>query len=170
MEKTSLKKENLTFAQGLWVKSKSTGVEGLLCEKAKKNEWVVQFGSIKMTVKEKDLILLGKDKNLSPSVSVELASELVGNSLVFEKSPQKPVFELRLLGMYAEEAIKELERQIDLCVLNNFTHFSVIHGKGNGVLQQAVKDYLSHCPSVEDFSFAHPDDGGAGKTYVTLKG
>lgn len=170
LEKTSLKKENLTFAQGLWVKSKSTGVEGLLCEKAKKNEWVVQFGSIKMTVKEKDLILLGKDKNLSPSVSVELASELVGNSLVFEKSPQKPVFELRLLGMYAEEAIKELERQIDLCVLNNFTHFSVIHGKGNGVLQQAVKDYLSHCPSVEDFSFAHPDDGGAGKTYVTLKG
>lgn len=170
LEKTNLKKENLTFAQGLWVKSKSTGVEGLLCEKAKKNEWVVQFGSIKMTVKEKDLILLGKDKNLSPSVSVELASELVGNSLVFEKSPQKPVFELRLLGMYAEEAIKELERQIDLCVLNNFTHFSVIHGKGNGVLQQAVKDYLSHCPSVEDFSFAHPDDGGAGKTYVTLKG
>ena len=70
--------------------------------------------------------------------------------------------------MHADEAIKALERQIDLCVLNNFLHFSVIHGKGDGVLQQAVKDYLSNCPVVKEFNFAPAEDGGAGKTYVLL--
>ena len=71
--------------------------------------------------------------------------------------------------MHADEAIKALERQIDLCILNNFLHFSVIHGKGEGVLQQMVTDYLSNCPCVKDFSFAPEEDGGYGKTYVTLK-
>ena len=82
---------------------------------------------------------------------------------------ERPVFELRLLGMRGEEAIKALEHQIDLAALNNFPHFSVIHGKGDGILQQLVKDYLSHSPMVKEFSFAPAEDGGAGKTYVTLK-
>ena len=46
--------------------------------------------------------------------------------------------------------------------------FSVIHGKGNGVLQQAVHDYLSHAREIRDFMFAPPEDGGTGKTYVEL--
>ena len=82
---------------------------------------------------------------------------------------ERPVFELRLLGMRSDEAVRALERQIDLCVLHNFPHFSVIHGKGDGVLMQAVTDYLSHCPVVAEFSKAPAEDGGAGKTYVTLK-
>ena len=61
------------------------------------------------------------------------------------------------------------KEQIDLAALNNFPHFSVIHGKGDGILQQLVKDYLSHSPMVKEFSFAPAEDGGAGKTYVTLK-
>ena len=71
--------------------------------------------------------------------------------------------------MYAQDAIKALEHQIDLCTLQNFSYFSVIHGKGNGILQQAVHDYLSHCPAVKEFTFATAEDGGTGKTYVTLK-
>ena len=78
------------------------------------------------------------------------------------------MFELRLLGMRAEEAIRLLERQLDLCAMQNFRMFSVIHGKGTGVLQQAVQDYLSAYPGVQEFHFARPEDGGTGKTYVTL--
>ena len=46
------------------------------------------------------------------------------------------MFELRLLGMRVDEALKMLERQLDLCTLHNFPKFSIIHGKGTGVLQQ----------------------------------
>ena len=72
--------------------------------------------------------------------------------------------------MRAEEALKALQHQIDLCAINNFMNFSIIHGKGDGILQQLVTDYLSHCPLVKDFSFAPAEDGGAGKTYVELNG
>ena len=60
--------------------------------------------------------------------------------------------------MRSGEAIKSLEHQLDLCMINNFKKFSVIHGKGNGILQQAVKE----------FYFARPEEGGTGKTYVEL--
>ena len=79
------------------------------------------------------------------------------------------MFELRLLGMRQEEAIKLLERQLDLCSMQNFRTFSVIHGKGEGILQQAVQDYLAAYPGVKEFHFARPEDGGTGKTYVTLE-
>ena len=138
--------------------------EGILIDEARKGLWNVQFGSVKMTVKQKDLKLVSSPEDsilAAPSISYDLSTS--GGEV------ERPVFELRLLGMRGEEAIKALEHQIDLAALNNFPHFSVIHGKGDGILQQLVKDYLSHSPMVKEFSFAPAEDGGAGKTYVTLK-
>ena len=157
------------FEAGATVRT-ATGTTGLLLEQTKKGVWQVQFGSIKMSMKEKDLKLIegagaasAADNSFKPDISIELADD--ASNGIYER----PVFELRLLGMRADEAVKALERQIDLCVLHNFPHFSVIHGKGDGVLMQAVADYLSHCPVVAEFSKAPAEDGGAGKTYVTLK-
>lgn len=171
LKKTTTVIENsveLKFEPGAAVISKTTGVEGELIELVKKGVWQVQLGSMKMQVKEKDLKLVATKENYKPSVSVELNGTEINGTYITEKDYAKPVFELRLLGMYSEEAVKALERQIDLCVLHNFPHFSVIHGKGDGVLQQAVTDYLSHCPTVKSFEFAPAEDGGAGKTYVSL--
>lgn len=155
--------QKLQFEPGAAVVAGNNNNEGILLAKSGKNAWQVQFGSVKMTMKEKDLKLVNSSEKsmLKPSVSYDL----VGNGDTVER----PVFELRLLGMRAEEAIHALEHQLDLCALNNFPHFSVIHGKGDGILQQAVRDYLSHCPIVKSFEQAPAEDGGAGKTYVTLK-
>ena len=157
----------LSFCPGARVKA-GNGSEGILLEQAKKGVWQVQFGSIKMQMKEKDLKLVqGAESDNSVPLKADVSIELAESSSngIYER----PVFELRLLGMRADEAVHALERQIDLCVLHNFPHFSVIHGKGDGVLMQAVSDYLSHCPVVSEFSRAPAEDGGAGKTYVTLK-
>ena len=140
----------------------------MLIKEERRGLWSVQFGSVKMSVKQKDMKLVRSKNNTKASVSIELAGFEQGGEYVNDKALEKPVFELRLLGMRSEEAIKALEHQIDLCLLSNFTHFSVIHGKGDGILQQAVKDYLSHSPVVKNFSFAPAEDGGAGKTYVSL--
>jgi DNA mismatch repair protein MutS2 len=80
----------------------------------------------------------------------------------------KPAFELRLLGMRYEEAMKALERQLDLCAIHNLNSFSIIHGKGNGILQQGVHTYLKNYGGIKEFHFARPEDGGTGKTYVNL--
>ena len=160
--------EPLVFKEGAFVIAGNNQNQGVLVKEERKGVWQVQFGSLKMSMKQKDLKLIRKSENLSPSVSYELAGYDAGTDFIVEKDTPRPVFELRLLGMHTDEAIKALERQIDLCVLNNFLHFSVIHGKGDGVLQQAVKDYLSNCPVVKEFNFAPAEDGGAGKTYVLL--
>ena len=144
-------------AEGVAVSNNSRGV---LVDSPRKGVWNVQFGSIKMSMKEKDLELVHGSKAAAASVSYDFERA---------KTDEHPVFELRLIGMRAEEAIAALEHQIDLCALSNFPSFSVIHGKGYGILQQSVHDYLSHCPLVQSFEFANPDEGGSGKTYVTLK-
>ncbi|MGP1459905.1 MAG: endonuclease MutS2, partial [Treponema sp.] len=127
----------------LYGKSKRRGV---IASPSGSGGWNVLFGSIKMTVKERDLTPVPQaEQPAAPSYSVHLAEE---------NQDARPAFELRLLGLRAEDAIKTLEKQLDLCTLHNFKTFSVIHGKGEGILQQAVQDYLSNCPAVESFTFA----------------
>ena len=159
-KKISEQERPLIFEVGAFVTAGTNRNEGVLIELVRKGVWNVQFGSVKMTMKEKDLKLVKPNRSITPDVSYDLQAST---------AEECPVFELRLLGMRAEEAIHALEHQIDLCSLKNFSHFSVIHGKGDGILQQAVRDYLSHSPVVQSFEFAPPEDGGTGKTYVVLR-
>lgn len=134
---------------------------GTLVQKNKNGTWAVLFGSIKMNIKETQLVPVKRpDIPLSASIVIETAKGV--------DKDDRPKFELKLLGMRQDEAMKALERQLDLCVIYNFRNFSVVHGKGLGILQQSVHDYLSHYPGVKDFRFATPEDGGSGKTYVEL--
>ena len=151
-------KPKFEFCEGAEVLVGKTRSRGTLLHEEKKGVWTVQLGSIRMSVKQKDMELIAP-ANLSADYSVELKCD-DGNG--------SPVFELRLLGMREEEAIHALQKQLDLCAMTGFKSFSVIHGKGNGILQQAVQDYLSNYPGVKSFYYARPEDGGFGKTYVEL--
>ena len=150
----------MEFAPGASVVSGKGKQEGLIVSARGKLQWEVQFGSIKMVMKQKDLTLVSSPKKRTPTYTVDLTGD---------SKDTRPAYELRLLGMHAEEAVKALERQIDLCILSGLKNFSVIHGNGNGVLRQSVQDYLSNCPTVQDFNFASPENGGFGKTEVTLR-
>ncbi len=162
----------LVFANGAEVFAGPSRTRGILIKEERRGLWSVQLGSIRMNIKEKDMVLVPKEalSKSSPSFTVEMSNILDGENSIFTKNgpTARPVFELKLLGLRTEEAIKLLQRQLDLCSMQNFRSFSVIHGKGNGILQQAVKDYLSNYPGVKEFHYAPSEDGGAGKTYVTL--
>lgn len=174
----------LVFQEGATVATLKGNRTGTLLRSSGKNSWLVQVGSLKLTMKEKDLRLL-QPLERSPAGMVEyslvesrdsgsgetknLFPEVQDRSFIQDSTRERPALELRLLGMRSEEAIKALERQLDLATMQGLHNFSVIHGKGNGVLQQAVHDYLSHYPGVRDFHFARPEEGGTGKTYVVLE-
>ena len=173
------RKFHTQFVEGAKVKLKSGGMEGQLLHKEKGDLWSVQFGAIKMEVEQKKLRLVhdthtplgyGQESHShgAPSIIYDFV-EKKDNSPQLDFFPEnKPFFELRILGMRRDEAMKVLEKQIDLCVIHGLPSFSVIHGKGTGALQQAVQDYLSHSPAVSEFQFADANDGGFGKTYVQL--
>jgi DNA mismatch repair protein MutS2 len=72
--------------------------------------------------------------------------------------------------MRLDEALDALRRQIDAAVLTGMKEFSVIHGKGDGILQKGVQDYLKQESAVADYYFSRPELGGFGRTEVVLKG
>lgn len=137
---------------------------GVLLKKEKSGNWSVQFGSMKMSVPESAI----KPLVNTPAPSFGTPQIVFDKAQDSSEESERPKFELRLLGMRYEEAVKALEKQLDLCTIHNFKSFSVIHGKGSGILQQAVRDILSHYPGIKEFHFAMPEEGGTGKTYVTL--
>lgn len=152
-------KPKFEFVEGAEVLVGRARSRGTLLREEKKGVWLVQLGSIRMSVKQREMQLIAPVAKTTADYTVELNKDEGSGS---------PAFELRLLGMREEEAIKALQKQLDLCAMTNFKSFSVIHGKGNGILQQAVQDYLSNYPGVKSFYYARPEDGGFGKTYVEM--
>ena len=132
-------------------------------KKKKENAWIVEIGSLKMSFSETELVLL------QPAVSRTGAPERVKTNWAADLVPAEPARpEINLRGMRAGEALEVLRRQIDAALLAGLREFSVVHGKGDGILQKAVHDYLKAEKSVADYFFSRPELGGFGRTEVTL--
>jgi DNA mismatch repair protein MutS2 len=82
--------------------------------------------------------------------------------------PELAATTLDLRGQRVEEALAELDRFLDAAVLNGIAQVSILHGKGTGRLQEAVRKALGDDPRVAAFAYAPLEQGGAGVTQVTL--
>jgi DNA mismatch repair protein MutS2 len=82
--------------------------------------------------------------------------------------PEIAATTLDLRGQRAEEALAELDCFLDAAVLNGVAQVSILHGKGTGRLQEAVRKALREDSRVTAFAFAPLEQGGAGVTQVTL--
>ena len=77
--------------------------------------------------------------------------------------------QLDLRGKRVDEGIESLTQFLDGALVSGLQFVSILHGKGTGAMQKAVKDYLKNQIFVSGFQYAHPDSGGAGITEVELK-
>ena len=134
---------------------------GVIIRKEKKN-WLVAVDTVKMTFPADKLERL----NLSGIAPLRAPQVVVEAELHKESRPE---LELRLLGMRLDEAEKYLQNQLDLALMHNMQEFSIVHGKGNGVLQTMVHEKLAAAPYIAEFFFARPEHGGTGKTIVRLR-
>ncbi|AEL18286.1 endonuclease MutS2 [Borreliella bissettiae] len=71
-------------------------------------------------------------------------------------------------GMRAVDALDFLNKKIDNIILNGINKFEIIHGKGEGHLMREVHNLLKELKFVRKYYFAHPSDGGSGKTIVEI--
>ncbi len=76
--------------------------------------------------------------------------------------------ELDVRGMRTEEAINKVQGFIDDAILVGTSQVRILHGKGNGILRQMIRQYLKTIPNVTDFRDEHVQFGGAGITVVEL--
>ncbi|MDR3335890.1 MAG: endonuclease MutS2 [Treponema sp.] len=124
-----------------------------------KGGWVVEIGSLRMTVDERELIPVPPSgMPQKPFIETAELSDAV-----------RPQAELSLRGMRLEEALETLRKQIDAAVLAGLHEFSVVHGKGEGILQKGVHEFLKGQKEVADYYFSRPELGGFGRTEVILK-
>ncbi|MGC4023660.1 MAG: Smr/MutS family protein [Cyclobacteriaceae bacterium] len=128
----------------------------------KGNNAVVEFGSIRSTVKLNQLV---RSDLVEPS-SVRKAKSL-GLDVMSKQSTFSPVLDLR--GKRADEVMPELDRFLDDAILLSQGELKILHGKGEGVLRKIVREHLRRIKQVASISDEHADRGGDGITVVVLK-
>ena len=76
--------------------------------------------------------------------------------------------ELDVRGMRADESLAELELFLDKAVRDGFNSVRVIHGRGKGILRNAVREHLTRHPLARSFEAETRERGGDGATLVHL--
>lgn len=76
--------------------------------------------------------------------------------------------DLDVRGMRGDEALNAVTYFIDDAILVGVTRVRILHGKGNGILRQLIRQYLSTVPNVNHYADEHVQFGGAGITVVDL--
>ena len=110
---------------------------------------------------------LNKLKKVTKSPENHRKSARNPDDIVFSKTNVK--LELNIIGKHVDEAMAEVEKYLDDCLLKNFKVVRIIHGMGTGALRDAVRDYLDTCSFVESYRYGESFEGSTGATVVTLK-
>ncbi|MDI3526134.1 MAG: mismatch repair protein MutS2 [Tenuifilum sp.] len=76
--------------------------------------------------------------------------------------------DIDIRGYRAEEAIEAVQDLIDDALMLGFSKVRILHGKGDGILRQVVRDLLKSTPGIKWFGDEHIEFGGAGITVVEL--
>ena len=130
--------------------------------KDKKGLVTVQMGTMKTRVKEGNLRLIENKKNVEKKRSA-------ATSRMESRMNMEAKTSVDLRGMTVDEGILELDRYIDHALRMGINEFTVIHGKGTGVLRSAVRDYLKKSKFVKTSRLGTYGEGEDGVSIVTLK-
>lgn len=85
------------------------------------------------------------------------------------KVERRGSMELDIRGCACDDGVYQLDAFIDRAVMSNISMVTIIHGKGTGVLRQAVQNRLKSHPSVKSFRSGVFGEGEDGVTIAELK-
>ena len=130
-----------------------------------KNDITVAFGLIKTSVKANRLEpaqpVKAQDVRTATYVSKQTHDDIYNRKLAF-----KPDIDVR--GMRGDEAIQTVMHFIDDATLIGMSRVRILHGTGNGILRNLIRQYLHTVPAVKDYHDEHIQFGGHGITVVDL--
>ncbi|TVQ24960.1 MAG: endonuclease MutS2, partial [Spirochaetaceae bacterium] len=147
---------------GTPVRVRSSGQKGIVQRKGKKGSWVVQVGTLRLPVAEDDLELLAERSGPERPYAATYA---VSGGV----SSRHAVLELDVRGYRLDDAIRAVDDQIDAALVSGLHEFGIIHGMGEGILQSGIRAHLGDHHHVSAYDYARPEDGGFGKTHVSLR-
>lgn len=160
------KKEGRNLEVGDSVKIKGLSTVGKIESMDGKNATVI-FGGMrtKMPASRLEYVDMAeaKKEDVAPvfNVSRETRETIDNRKLNFHQ-------DLDVRGMRGDEALNAVMYFIDDACLVGMSRVRILHGKGNGILRQLIRQYLVTVPSVTSFRDEHVQFGGAGITVVDI--
>jgi len=76
---------------------------------------------------------------------------------------------LDVRGQRAEDALTQVMSYVDDAVMLGLPELKIIHGRGNGILKQVLRDYLRSVKEVASVSDENIERGGDGASIIVLK-
>ena len=127
----------------------------------------IEFGSVKLKTTADKVVKISKKE----------AKKSISNPTYLRKAIMEDINEkaanfnltLDVRGMRGEEALDAVSKYIDDASLLCIKNVSILHGKGNGILRQLIRQQLSKMSCVQQMQDASLETGGHGITRVTLK-
>ncbi|MCF8230069.1 MAG: endonuclease MutS2 [Bacteroidales bacterium] len=162
-EKKKPLKEDSPIQKGDHVKIEGQEKSGEV-ENIKDGQALVSFDTFKLNISLDKLQKTGRSGRNKKKGSGKYGSIL--NDMRQKMEDFKSTIDIR--GERAEEAIAKIRNYIDDAILLNIKEVQIIHGKGSGILRDAIRQYLSTVDEIQHYQDAHPDRGGHGITIVTL--
>ena len=133
------------------------------------NMITVIFGDMRTKVKADRLEYTeakAKEEDLATKLQAYSVSKTTRATIDSHKSSFKQDLDVR--GMRGDEALTAVQYFIDDAILVGMQRVRILHGKGNGILRQLIRQYLGSVPNVIHYADEHVQFGGAGITVVDL--
>lgn len=151
--------------KGSKVKLKDQEIVGEIIELGPKNA-VVAFGNMMTSIELEKLIKITTTEYRKAIRDVPLSKTGSGYDLHQQRLNFKTEIDIR--GYRADEALQEVQDLVDKALMFGISQVRVLHGKGNGILRQLIRDYLSSTHGIKSFADEHIEHGGSGITVIKL--
>lgn len=149
------------LAEGTRVYCPKLGQEGLVV--SQKGQRVdVKLGQLKMTLNRDEIEVFARQNSPQPEPKSNPGYRPAGGVDTFELT-------LDLRGQRVDMALFEIDKYIDRACLAGVEKVEILHGKGTGVLRQAIQQNLKKNRQVTAFRDGEHGEGGWGVTVVNLR-
>ena len=161
-----LKNIDSTIRVGDKVRLKEQDIVGEIVEMNAKN-WVIAFGNL-MTSIAKDQVEKISNKEFARHNKTPKSSKL---SVGWDKHEKMINFKhnIDVRGKRVYEALSAIKEYIDEAIVLNIGEAKILHGTGNGILRQYIRDYIQTVENIEWFGDELIELGGSGITVVRFK-
>ena len=126
----------------------------------------MRFGHLTTRVTVDKLEKVPEETYSSESGDGRTAGDFADWDIARRKMHFRPEIDVR--GQRAEEALRNVTIMIDEAIMVRHRELRILHGKGDGILRQLIRQYLDSVDLVESYGDEHVDLGGAGVTIVIL--
>lgn len=132
---------------------------GIVNKELKNNQYEVVMGALTLTVKKEEIEFYSR----------ETIDEFNQKSIAQNPVVKEVKVELDLHGKRYEEAMLELDKFVDNCLLNNLEFAYIVHGIGTGALKKGVEKYAKENPHIKSYRRGNEGEGGVGVTIYQFK-